>query len=76
MKLYRVISSAIGTQDLIVKAKNAKEASQVGRDVIEEKAPQLQPYTVYVTELVQPENDGAGYCYLLNKTDRFTFKRK
>lgn len=64
MNLYRVTSPSIGHESLVVKAKDTYEASQVARDVIEEgRWTTDKKYPLYVTELVQPENDGHGYCY-------------
>jgi len=72
MKLYQVTSPHIGTQILIVKAYNPKQASKVARDVIEETGmSDDKSYIVHVTELVQPENDGVGYCYPFGSVKTF-----
>jgi len=69
MKLYTVTSPSIGPETLVVKAKGAVQASQIAQDVIDENRWTTDStYILYVTELVQPENDGHGYCYpSLNK---------
>jgi len=72
MKIYRAISPNIGTADLIVKASTPKEASQIARDVIREnRMTHDAKILIYVTEMVQPEGDRPGYCYLLNSTHTY-----
>jgi len=74
MKLYQITSPNIGTASIIVKAKNAKQASQVARDVIEERRMTNDEfYIVQVTELVQPEDNGVGYCYPINSIKTFKY---
>jgi hypothetical protein len=69
MNLYSVTSPAIGNQVLIVKADDTKEAALVARDVIEEnRMTDEDAYTLSITELVEPEDGGAGYCYPKNST--------
>ena len=63
MNLYQATSPNIGTNVLIIKASNPKEASQVAHDVIEERRITNEKFTVYVVELIQPEKDNPGYCY-------------
>lgn len=66
MKLFQITSDSIGLGGLIVKAKDYEESSQVARDVIEENHMadiDETTITLHITELVQPENNGAGYCY-------------
>jgi len=72
MNLYQITSPNIGTQSLIVKADNPKQATKVARDVIDERRmTNDEEYIVHVTELVQPEDDGAGYCYPLCSATTF-----
>jgi hypothetical protein len=74
MNLYQITSPNIGTTSLIVKAKNTQQASQVARDVIDERRmTNDEKYDVHVTELVQPEDDGVGYCYPLNNVKTFKY---
>ena len=74
MKLYQVTSPNIGTQSLIVKAHTPREASNVARDVIDEnRMTNDKTYTVHITELIQPENDGVGYCYQTSRIEVYTF---
>jgi len=69
MNLYQIISPTIGNKVLIVKAENPNQASEVARDVIEENHfTDETRYTLYINELVPPDNDGAGYCYPSIKT--------
>lgn len=76
MNLYQITSPNSGTASLIVKAKNSKEASHVARDVLEEnRMTNAVKYTVHVTELVQPENDGVGYCYPTNEIQTYNYKQ-
>ena len=64
MKLYSVTSPILGPESLVVKANDPEQASQIAQDVINEgRWTTDSTYTLYVTELVQPENDGHGYCY-------------
>lgn len=66
MKLYMITSPSIFffPESLVVKASDAYQASQVARDVIDENRWVTDSaYTLYVTELIQPEDDGHGYCY-------------
>lgn len=75
MKLYTVISPSLGPVSLVVKAYDADQASQIAQDVIDEgRLTTDSTYTLYVTELVQPENDGHGYCYP-SLTTTYTVKR-
>jgi hypothetical protein len=74
MNLYQITSPNIGTASLLVKAHTHSEASKVARDVIEEnRMTNDAKYDVHVTELVQPEDDGVGYCYPLNNVKTFKF---
>lgn len=76
MNLYQIRSPSIGTTSIIVKAKTPREASRVARDVLEEnRITKDVAYTIHVTELVPPENDGAGYCYLKNNLKTYFYKQ-
>jgi hypothetical protein len=74
MKLFRAVSPNIGTADLIVKASTPKQASRVARDVIREnRMTHDAKILIYVTELVQPDDDRPGYCYLINSVNTFEY---
>lgn len=74
MKLYQGTSSSIGTEVIVVKAENAKQASEIVRDVIEENfVSDPIKITIYILELVSPENDGPGYCYPKEGDDKFRY---
>jgi predicted neuraminidase len=64
LKLYSISGPTIGVKTLVVKAKNEPHAVEIARDVIEENRwGSEDTNTLYVTELVAPENEGPGYCY-------------
>ena len=76
MNLYQITSPNIQITSLIIKAQNPREASKVARDVIEEnRMTNDVEYSVHVVELVQPENDGVGYCYPKNNLKTYTYKQ-
>ena len=76
MNLYQITSPNMGTASFIVKAKTPKQASQIARDVIEEnRMINGVSYIVQVTELGQPDNGGEGYCYPINNTKTYTYKK-
>ena len=67
MNLYQVTGPVIGYHGgITVKAKDPKHASEIAQDVISENHMADNDdhmISIYVRELVQPEDDGAGYCY-------------
>lgn len=67
LNLYQVTSPAIGIGGITVKAKDPDHASEIAQDVISENHMadiDDRSITLYIRELVQPEDDGPGYCYL------------
>jgi hypothetical protein len=74
MKLYQGTSLSIGTEIIIVKAENAKQASEIVRDVIQENHMTTSTkIKIYILELTPPENDGPGYCYPKEEDDKFSY---
>ena len=66
MNLYQVTGPVIGIGGLTVKAKDPKHASEIAQNVISENHmadSDDHMISLYVRELVQPEDDGPGYCY-------------
>lgn len=75
MKLYMVTSPNVPSPIYFtVKAQDSKEASEIAKDVISEnRMSEDDTLILYVTELVQPDNDGHGYCYPSPNSVTYTY---